>query len=120
MIILLRRKFFYVNVADKLLILGCDGLWDVIEPDDAYGVAKKAGRARDGRWDLQAAAHALVVAALERKTGDNVSVLLLGLKKPRRSPGAAGKPSAAKRPSAAKLQVTLAPGGMIQKVTMQE
>ena len=74
--------------ADELLIIGCDGLWDVMEPEEAWDLARKRGRSRDGAWDLQVAATALVQGALDRQTGDNVSVVLVGLKRPR-APGAA-------------------------------
>lgn len=74
-----------LTAADELLILGCDGLWDVIDPDDAWETAKRAGRKRNGVWHLEAAARALVASALEAKTGDNVSVLVVSLRKRRAS-----------------------------------
>ena len=72
-----------LSAADELLILGCDGLWDVIGPEEAWDAAKRAGRHRNGGWDLEAAARALVAAALEAKSGDNVSVLVVSLRKRR-------------------------------------
>jgi serine/threonine protein phosphatase PrpC len=72
--------------ADELLILGCDGLWDVMSAEDAWELAKRKAKTRDGKWDLPKAARALVDAALELKTGDNVSVLVLGLRKPKSAP----------------------------------
>ena len=38
-----------LSAADELLLLGCDGLWDVMGAEDAYDIARKAGRGRDGR-----------------------------------------------------------------------
>ena len=67
-----------LSAADELLILGCDGLWDVVEPDDAWSLVKRKAKGRDGTWDLAKAAKALVDEALAKKTGDNVSVLVLG------------------------------------------
>jgi len=82
-----------LSAADEILVLGCDGLWDVMEPDDAWDVAKRAGRSRRGEWDLAAAARALVDEALKLKTGDNVSVVVMGLRKTReqRKQGDAGR-----------------------------
>jgi protein phosphatase 2C family protein 2/3 len=75
-----------LSPADTLLILGCDGLWDVLNEDEAAEIAKKAGGGRNGTSDLPATARALVTAALDRKTGDNVSVLVIGLRKPSKGP----------------------------------
>ena len=116
-----------LSAADELLILGCDGLWDVMHAEDAWEVAKKAGRKRPGEWDLEAAATGLVQAALDRNTGDNVSVVLVSLKRPRgaKPNAAAGRaqasrlaPTAAK-PGAQKLNVMLSPNGGIQRVELQ-
>lgn len=65
---------------DELLVLACDGLWDVVSEEDAWEAARGKGRRRDGTWDLAAAAGALTAAALAAKTGDNCSVLVLGLR----------------------------------------
>ena len=78
-----------LSPADELLILGCDGIWDVMEPDVAWEIATRVGKKR-GEWDLAAAAAALVQGALDRDTGDNVSVLCIGLKKPRAARAVAG------------------------------
>ena len=78
-----------ISPADELLIIGCDGLWDVMEADEAWEIAKRAGKKRSGEWDLAAAATALVQGALNRDTGDNCSVLCVGLKKPRAPRGGA-------------------------------
>ena len=72
-----------LSPADEMLIIGCDGLWDVMEPDDAWALAKRKAKGRNGMWDLEKAARALVEGAVDRKTGDNVSVIVLGLKRPR-------------------------------------
>lgn len=73
---------------DELLILACDGLWDVVSEEDAWDAARKR-RARDGTWDLSKAAETLTEAALAARTGDNVSVLVLGLRAKRGEEGEA-------------------------------
>ena len=73
-----------VSPADECLILGCDGLWDVMEAEEAWDVAARAGKGKGPTgWDYAAAASALVTSALDRKTGDNVSIVVIGLRKPR-------------------------------------
>lgn len=71
-----------LSPADECLILGCDGLWDVMTAEEVWDVATKAGKGRGG-WDYAAAAKALVDTALDRKTGDNVTVVVIGLRKPK-------------------------------------
>ena len=83
-----------ISAADELLILGCDGLWDVMSPEDAWELARRKGKKR-GAWDLEETARALVQAALTLKTGDNVSVLVLGLKPPRPPAGSSVRPQRA-------------------------
>ena len=88
-----------LSPADECLILGCDGLWDVLSAEEAWELASRAGKAR-GSWDYAAAAKALVDAALQRKTGDNVSVVVIGLRKPRAPPQAGAAPGYGARPRA--------------------
>ena len=88
-----------LSAADELLILGCDGLWDVVEPEDAWSLVKRKAKGRDGKWDLAKAAKALVDEAMAKKTGDNVSVLVLALRPPKGEP-----PSAAPEAEEAALE----------------
>lgn len=69
-----------LSPADEVLILGCDGLWDVLSAEDAWNAAQRKGRRRDGTWDFMAGACALTTLALERGSRDNVSVVLIGLR----------------------------------------
>ncbi len=55
---------------DRLLIIGCDGLWDVLKNQQAVDIALSYPNA-------QAAADALVRAALVAGTGDNLTVVVL-------------------------------------------
>jgi len=69
-----------LSAADEVLILGCDGVWDVLDADEAWAAVKKAGRERSGAWDYGKAAEALANAALKAGSGDNVSVVVVGLR----------------------------------------
>ena len=44
---------------DQFIVLACDGIWDVMEPDVAWEIATRVGKKR-GEWDLAAAAAALL------------------------------------------------------------
>ena len=68
-----------IGPTDELLIIGCDGLWDVLSDEEAWSVARRCGK-KGGAWDLQAAAEGLTAAALERGSSDNVSVVCVKLK----------------------------------------
>jgi len=76
-----------LSSCDELLILGCDGLWDVLSAEDAWAIVRcgwqrsevldeKAG----GACDLRAAASGLTAEALVRGSRDNVSVVLIKLR----------------------------------------
>lgn len=57
---------------DTQLVLACDGLWDVIEDQQAVELAAEEP-------DAQAAARRLLVEALKRGSTDNLSVIVLRL-----------------------------------------
>ena len=60
----------------EFVVLGSDGLWDVLEPAVAVAMARDELRAYG---DAAMASEKLVEAALARKTDDNVTVLVLPL-----------------------------------------
>ncbi|KXZ41809.1 hypothetical protein GPECTOR_276g723 [Gonium pectorale] len=75
---------------DELVVLGSDGLWDVMSDQEAVDVANAALKARlSGRAgagavsqpnredDARAAAEALLDAAVRRGTADNVTVIVM-------------------------------------------
>lgn len=114
-----------VSPADELLILGCDGLWDVMDAEEAWRIAQSAGKKNREWTDLAAAARALVQGALDRASGDNVSVVVVQIKKPRSRGGAAagGRGGAAAagggRGAGQKISVTVGANGAIQRVAMK-
>jgi len=59
-----------LRVIDKFLVVATDGLWDVIDDQEAIEIIKN----RDGALDM---AKRLVNTALEKYTRDNTSVLVL-------------------------------------------
>ncbi|GER46701.1 protein phosphatase 2c [Striga asiatica] len=70
------------TVSDEFLILASDGLWDVVSNELACQVARKclAGRLRKGVNRFEEAAGVLAELAISRGSGDNVSVVVVGLR----------------------------------------
>ncbi len=62
-----------INDTDELLILACDGLWDVISDQQAVNLIRD-------ETDMQAAAERLRNYALDHGSTDNISVLVIDLK----------------------------------------
>ena len=67
-----------LTARDRLIIIGCDGLWDVLTNQDAASIAGSEA-------DAQSAADALVRAALAAGSSDNVTAILLFFRKAQRS-----------------------------------
>jgi len=63
--------------SDELLILACDGVWDVLSSEEAAGLAR-AARA-GGAATPQAIAAALIHEALERGSNDNLTAIVADL-----------------------------------------
>ncbi|KAL1942100.1 hypothetical protein VTO73DRAFT_6630 [Trametes versicolor] len=61
--------------SDEVLILACDGLWDVLEDQEAVDLVRGTG-------DAMEAAQKLLNEAQVRKTSDNVTVLVVRLQGP--------------------------------------
>ncbi|CAA0824671.1 Protein phosphatase 2C 7 [Striga hermonthica] len=70
------------TVSDEFLILASDGLWDVVSNELACQVARRclAGRFRKGGNRFEEAAGVLAELAISRGSGDNVSVVVIGLR----------------------------------------
>lgn len=71
-----------VNDEDEFVILGSDGLWGVVQPDDAVRLARAELAAYDG--DATMASEKLVEVALKRHADDNVSAMVVCLNLPTR------------------------------------
>jgi len=69
---------FALTCGDEFLIIACDGLWDVLSHQEAVDSALAALRATD---DPQAVAERLVAEAYARGSTDNISVLLVTLRR---------------------------------------
>jgi|TARA_B110000208_G_C11655144_1_gene389476 serine/threonine protein phosphatase PrpC len=71
---------FEVTAATPFLIIACDGLWDVMSDDEAVAfVDAWTGGPTDGSGGGGDVANALLHAALERGTTDNVTVMIVYL-----------------------------------------
>jgi protein phosphatase 2C len=66
--------------ADECLILASDGLWDVVSNEAACEVARACLRRGRARWCAEAAA-LLTKLALARRSSDNVSVVVVDLRR---------------------------------------
>lgn len=62
-----------INDTDELLIMACDGLWDVISDQQAVNLIRD-------ETDMQTAAERLRNYALDHGSTDNISVLVIDLK----------------------------------------
>ncbi|CAD6225294.1 unnamed protein product [Miscanthus lutarioriparius] len=69
---------------DECLILASDGLWDVVSNEDACEVARACLRRGRAKWCAEAAA-LLTKLALARRSSDNVSVVVVDLRRRNRS-----------------------------------
>lgn len=61
---------------DEFVVIGCDGLWDVMTPADVVALCREA-RSRNAK--SQEIAQQLVQQALSLRTNDNVTVMYLSL-----------------------------------------
>ncbi|KAG6393490.1 hypothetical protein SASPL_147732 [Salvia splendens] len=72
------------TVEDECLILASDGLWDVVSDQTACGVARMCLQSRKGESSNQACSDASILLtrlALARHSTDNVSVVVVDLRK---------------------------------------
>ena len=63
------------GVSDEFLLLACDGLWDVMDADDAIRVARKL--LLDEDYSVKQAAARLAKLAVHLGSSDNVTVLII-------------------------------------------
>ncbi len=68
-----------LTAADEFVVLGCDGVWDVLDDQTAVDIGRKALEA--GK-PPKVAARQIMNASLQRGSTDNVSVVVLQLSKP--------------------------------------
>jgi serine/threonine protein kinase/serine/threonine protein phosphatase PrpC len=64
---------------DAFLLLACDGLWDVIESDEAADIFRERVELHG---DLQRAAHELAQEGIRRYSNDNITVIAILLQPP--------------------------------------
>jgi serine/threonine protein phosphatase PrpC len=64
-----------VGVYDEFLLLACDGLWDVLDPDDAYRITRDLLFVQ--QWSTRETAARLAELALHLGSSDNVTVLIV-------------------------------------------
>ena len=69
------RVFARAAAADELLILGCDGIWDVMSNQEACDEARAL--LSEGEADMGAVAEELLLICLEKGSADNMTALLV-------------------------------------------
>ena len=72
---------FPLGDQSRFLILACDGLWETLSNEEAVQIANKCLGQGDScsPQTLKAAANAIVQAALEKKSTDNITAMVIGL-----------------------------------------
>jgi serine/threonine protein phosphatase PrpC len=63
------------NFIDEFLVLACDGLWDVLDPDEAVRVTR--GLLFEKKWSAEKAAERLAELAIHLGSADNVTVIVI-------------------------------------------
>jgi len=63
------------GAVDEFLLLACDGLWDVMDPDDAVRVTR--GLLFQKKWAAKKAAARLAEIAIHLGSSDNITVILI-------------------------------------------
>jgi serine/threonine protein phosphatase PrpC len=63
------------GVSEEFLLLACDGLWDVIDADDAYRMTRELLFER--RWSAKKAAGRLAELAVHLGSSDNITVIVV-------------------------------------------
>lgn len=68
-------KISHEGLVDEFLVLACDGLWDVIDPDDAVRVLR--GLLFEKKWPAKQAAARLAELAIHLGSSDNITVIVI-------------------------------------------
>lgn len=63
----------YLSQENDYAILACDGVWDVLEPEDVIKIARKEGKA-------EVIAQSITKEALRRGSTDNITVIVVDLR----------------------------------------
>jgi serine/threonine protein phosphatase PrpC len=63
------------SVYDEFLLLACDGLWDVMDADDAYRVSRDL--LFEKKWSAQKTAARLAELAVHLGSSDNITVIVV-------------------------------------------
>jgi serine/threonine protein phosphatase PrpC len=63
------------DFVDEFVLLACDGLWDVMDPDDAVRVTR--GLLFEKKWTAKKAAARLAELAIHLGSSDNVTVIVI-------------------------------------------
>jgi hypothetical protein len=71
------NKVYARNASDELLVLASDGVWDVVPNEHMIDIAKRIS----GGLSIRAACEALLDEALHLGSRDNMTVVLISLKK---------------------------------------
>jgi serine/threonine protein phosphatase PrpC len=70
-----RLKLAEKGVYNEFLLLACDGLWDVMDPDDAVRITR--GLLYEKKWEAKLAAARLAELAIHLGSSDNVTVIVV-------------------------------------------
>jgi serine/threonine protein phosphatase PrpC len=68
-------KISQEGLIDEFLVLACDGLWDVMDPDDAVRVTR--GLLFEKKWPARKAAARLAELAIHLGSSDNITVIVM-------------------------------------------
>lgn len=68
-------KISHDNLIDEFLVVACDGLWDVLDPDEAVRVTR--GLLFEKKWSAEKAAERLAELAIHLGSSDNVTVIVI-------------------------------------------
>jgi serine/threonine protein phosphatase PrpC len=63
------------GVSDEFLLLACDGLWDVIDAEDAVRVTRDLSFEK--QWPAKKAAVRLAELAIHLRSSDNITVIVV-------------------------------------------